>query len=430
MIFGGGGNFLSKYEDVQGRNGASGSSEARRRVGPNGPNSATAGAAGSKAAGGRGGTGSGPGRIHVALNSSLVNARSPDRILQVVEDSADDFNEVNTITALHRLATTVVGPRKSSLRRDPRFKKLVHRLSDTLRNAEHSVLTPQDLSNVAWALTKLNLLNAVLFGHLSVHIMRTLSTFQPVNLSMTLWAYARSGFMDEKLFRAAAVEVKNQLSMFQPQQIANTSWAMAKSGFVDEELFRQAGDLALSKLSDYQPMNYSMLLYAFALAKMPHPALYEKVAERCNVQELSSVPSAPNVVTNLALAFSDANLPNETVFESLGTVGSVTLREFRASQISTLVQAFAKVGQKHDKLFASVDAAALSRTCSFKEHELQDILTAYESVGASTKNISKAIFAQRSGEQDDRGGYMAHILTVLAVVLLALWLTWKMTPTA
>jgi hypothetical protein len=348
----------------------------------------------------------------------------------VVETSEADFNEVNTITALHRLATTVVGARKSSLRRDPRFKRLVNRLSDTLRNSEQSVLTPQDLSNVAWALTKLSLLNAVLFGHLSVHIMRTLTTFEPVNLSMTLWAYARSGFMDEKLFRAASVEVKNQLDIFQPQQFANTFWAMAKSGFVDEELFRKAGDVASSKLSEFQPMNYSMLLYSFALAKIPHPALYEKVAERCNVKELSTVPSAPNVVTNLALAFSDANLPNERVFESLGTVGSVTLHEFRASQISTLVQAFAKVGQKHDKLIAAVDAAALSRTSSFKEHELQDILTAYEGVGASTKNLSKAFIAKRSGDQEDSGGYMVHLLPVVALALLAIWLTLRVNPSA
>merc|ERR1719408_338541 len=100
---------------------------------------------------------------------------------------------------------------------------------------------------------------------------------------------------------------------------------MAKSGFVDEELFRKAGDLALSKLSQFQPMNYSMLLYSFALAKLPHPKLFEEVGRRCTVETLSSSSSAPHVVTNLALAYSDAGVVNTTVFNTIAKVASSTL---------------------------------------------------------------------------------------------------------
>merc|ERR1719333_1479407 len=147
---------------------------------------------------------------------------------------------------------------------------------------------------------------------------------------MTLWAFARSGFLGEKLFRAASTEVKTRLPDFQPQQIANTTWAMAKSGFVDEEVFLSAANLALQKLSSFQPMNYSMLLYSFALAKLPHPKLFEEVGLRWTVEALQSANSAPHVVTNLALAFSEACVVNHTVFDAIEQVAGASLHDFRS----------------------------------------------------------------------------------------------------
>lgn len=416
---------MSKYEDLQARTEGSSASQLRRRPGPDG---GAAGVGGKGSAGSKGSTLPPPDRVNVQLNSALVHARTADRILQVVEENEADFNAVNTITALHRLATVGIASKKGALRRDVRFKRLVHRLSDTLRNADSATLKPQDLSNVAWALTKLGLLNAVLFGHLSVHIMRTVETFEPVNLSMTLWAFARSGFLDEKLFQAAATEVKRQLPVFQPQQIANTTWAMAKSGFVDEELFNKAADLALAKLPEFQPMNYSMLVYSFALAKLPHAELFERVGQRCTVQELSTAASAPNVVANLALAFSEANLPDAQVFDALGTVGSITMNEFRSQQITTLVQAFAKVGIKHDKLFAAVNNVVLNRLYEFRVQDLQDIMNAFQSIGAPITSITRAV-ASHEWREDGQGNKTLNLSIAVAVLLLlALLAAWRLNP--
>ncbi|CAE7584292.1 unnamed protein product, partial [Symbiodinium pilosum] len=92
-------------------------------------------------------------------------------------------------------------------------------LSDTIRKADPYSLKPQDLSNIAWGLTKLGIQNSLLFSLLSERILVRIDSFQPVNLSMTLWAFARSGLSDERLLRAAAQEVKTQLKDFEPQQI-------------------------------------------------------------------------------------------------------------------------------------------------------------------------------------------------------------------
>lgn len=412
LIFGGGGDFLSKYSSMR-----SDSEAGRARLRKKG-GTPVAGAAG------KGGDGTlAPDRMHVQLNSMLVHARTADKILQVVDSHFDHFNAVNLITALHRLATLVVPARKGSLRRDVRFKRLIHRLSDTLRNADSNVLKPQDLSNVAWALTKLGLLNATLFGHLSEHILRTITSFEPVNLSMTLWAFARSGFLDEKLFRSAATEVKKQLPDFQPQQIANTTWAMAKSGIVDEELFLSAASLALEKLNEFQPMNFSMLLFSFALAKLPHPKLFDEVGKRCTVQALSSAASAPHIVTNLALAYSEAGESNQNVFNAIATVASSSLYDFRTQQIATLAQAFARAQVPHEQLFAAISQSVVQRLAEFKQHDLQEVLAAYDALGLSTADIAAAIEAQQY-QEPDRMMNRWLIIALLAIALFAIWVAW------
>lgn len=403
LVFSGGGDFLSKYRNQQREQEAT---KPRQRRG--GGEAAPRGAAAA------------PDRVNVQLNSMLVHARHHDKILQVVDGHFDHFNAVNLITALHRLATVVLAARKGALRRDARFKRLIHRLTDTLRSAEAGALKPQDLSNVAWALTKLGLLNAVLFGNLSDHIMKTIHNFEPVNLSMTLWAFARSGFLDERLFRAAATEVKRQLPDFQPQQIANTTWAMAKSGFVDEEVFFSAADLALQKLQHFQPMNYSMLLYSFALAKLPHPKLFEEVGQRCTVEALSSALSAPHVVTNLALAFSDAGVVNDAVFGAIAQVASTSLHDFRTQQISTLTQAFARAEVRHERLFNRISAAVVARLAEFKQQDLQELLDAYQSLGVSTADIARAIEAQQTGEKQDGPNVWLIMLSLLVSILVLL----------
>lgn len=426
LVFGGGGDFLSKYRSLQ-RNQEVAQPRLRKNV--TAPVQQDAAAVGTAANGV-----SAPERLNLQLNSMLVHARSFEKILQVVEQHFDDFNGVNLITALHRLALQCnesrgSAARKSALRRDVRFKRLISRLSDTLRNSEAGDLKPQDLSNIAWALTKIGLLNGALFGHLMVHIMNTIHNFEPVNLSMTLWAFARSGFLDEKLFRVAATEVKRQLPEFEPQQIANTTWAMAKSGFVDEEVFLSAADLALQKLPSFQPMNSSMLLYSFALAKLPHPKLFEEVGKRCSVEALTQANSAPHVVTNLAIAFSDAGIANQAVFNNIAKVASTSLHDFRTQQIASLTQAFAKAELRNERLFASISAAVVERLDEFKQQDLQDLLKAYQSLGVSTVEIARAIDAQQQVQEVDSDKNFWLVIALILTLLLGcvLFLQWRST---
>lgn len=406
LIFGGGGTFLSKYaakdEPIAEQ------AKPRKRDG-GGKESAI------------------PDRINIQLNQQIVNSRTPDRILEVVNDAFDQLNEVNLITALHRLASQTLANKKATVRRDSRFKRLIHRLGEAVRSSS-TQFKPQDLSNIAWALTKLGILNTALFNNISELIVDCISEFEPVNLSMTLWAFARSGFMDEKLFRAAIKEAKVRMPDFQPQQVANTAWAVAKSGFVDQELFAVAAEHAIERLDTFQPMNFSMLLYSFALAKQPHPRLFEEVGKRCTVKALSHALSAPHAISNLALAYSEAGVENLEVFDAMAQVAVDRLYDFSIQQINTLAQAFATAKIPHEKLFKSISNSVTSRLAEFRHVEVQELLGAFKALDLSTKRIDDALAASYKAQDGtaSSGWNLYAILMWVAVLVIAIALgNWK-----
>lgn len=88
------------------------------------------------------------------------------------------------------------------------------------------------------------------------------------------------------------------------------------------------------------------------------------------------------------------------------------------------MQAFAKVGLKHDRLFAAVDSAVLARLYDFKESELQEILVAFQSVGAPIKSIERAVTSHRSGEPLEKN--IVHALTIAVLALVAILATWQL----
>lgn len=400
LVFGGGDHFLSKYTTDS----STKTSGLRRRAAD-----ASAGQAI-------------PDRVNVQLNQLIVHAGAPERILQIVDENFDQLNVVNLTTALHRLASVSLVNKKAGLRREPRFRRLVTRLSDTVRKAEPASLKPQDLSNVVWALTKLGIQNGILFNLLADRILLRLDSFKPVNLSMTLWAFARSGIYDEKLLQAASTEVKKQLKDFEPQQVANTAWAMAKCGYVDQELFMRAADHALATMDTYQPMNFSMLVYAFSLAHLSHQDLFEQVAKRCTVPALKHSFSAPNVVGNLALAYSESQVYIPELYESVAQVCVALIHDFKPRQLVTLAGSFAKAQVKHDALFKCMSKHVAKNVEDFQREDLQDLFNAFQALGVSKNEVQRALDEQEKGPAAPLS--LRTFLLIVALILLTL-VVWR-----
>lgn len=399
VVFSGGGTFLSKYKDL-----------------PESQRLATEPVRRSK----RQADGSRPERHNIWINQSLVRARSVDKVLSVVDSNFDQFNVVNVVTALHRVATVTTPSRKASYRRDARFKKIVIKLGELLRSPDAEQLKPQDLSNVTWALTKLGVINAMLFGHLSDRIMMSMQEFQPVNISMTVWALARANFLDERLFRTAAVQAKAKLEDFQPQQIANTCWAFAKAGFKDDEMFSMAAKLSIKRKAEFKPLNFSSLLCAFAQSRSEETTqVFETFAGQCNSKELLLSSSDPNVACNLAWAFAEIGEKRYTreVFDTIAEVTQKDIMNFRPDQVIQIVQSFAKVGIRNEKFLDRVTSSVSQQIRYYKDIDLANLMSALEQLGYPIHVIQKAQERSRSDGRNSPWQNACFVFAVLAAVL-------------
>jgi len=402
LVFGSSGKFLSKY-DAGGAAGPGGeNSRSRKRDQRNISMSNIV-----------------PDQMSAQLTELLATARSTHRVLQVVETYFDYLSAANLIIALYRIAIVAVASKRVGLRRDGRFKRIMVRLSDTLRTNSPGVLKPRDLSTVVWALGKLGRLDAALCSRLSQHIVHASSSFEPARLSIIAWSYARASCRDEKLFCAVAAEVEKRLLEFLPTDIASITWAMAKLDFAEEEFLNMVAKHALGRLTQFKPTACSMLLYAFTIAKVHHQELFDNIAEHCTIEALSASPEA-RVLTTLTRTMSPLNVDREKVFSAVAHVASEALDDFRSHHIAALAQDFARAGVKHDKLFESISEAVVNRLADFKQQDLEDVLAAFEALGVSTTEIARAVASQQWQEQPSMSPRLRFLLIVIAVFLISL----------
>jgi len=112
---------------------------------------------GSKGGGRRDGQ-KGSGNLLSQLNSEIASRQTVREILAFFEEKGGQFDFVNLVTALHRVAKSSEG---RSWKEDQRFRELLARVAAALRD-DYVWKKPRHLSNTAWALSKLLIQDATL----------------------------------------------------------------------------------------------------------------------------------------------------------------------------------------------------------------------------------------------------------------------------
>jgi hypothetical protein len=258
------------------------------------------------------------------------------------------MNLVNLSTAVHRIAKLASNDYKAQaeIRQHPAFEELLNTIVQVLSTMEASEAQPQSLSNVAWSLATLRLMNRPLIQVVSALAVTNISCFKPFELSTMLWAFAKLTTVDQyswslkPVFQAAAAHIMKNIAEFGFRCLATTAWA-------------------------------------FATARQRHARLFRSIASQmvpvvhvANCQEMA----------NTAWAFATADFHDDQLFTQLAEKALTRLDEFKSQELSNMLWGFATNGFFHEAFFAH--ASLVTQHMNLEAQHLANILWAFVRVRA------------------------------------------------
>lgn len=172
------------------------------------------------------------------LNDEIITCKGARCILALFGERGHEFNHVNMVTALHRIAKAKGG---LQIRSSACLSQLVEavvapmvdgsaaRAAETARAAVAErgpmhcgrVFPPptrehQNMSNTAWALSKLAIVDTPCFHAIASAALPTITAFNAQDLANTLWAFAKLDFGDDTLRAAissSAIRIRAELNL-------------------------------------------------------------------------------------------------------------------------------------------------------------------------------------------------------------------------
>jgi len=269
------------------------------------------------------------------INAQIIAASENGGLQELVSTIVihlPQMNLVNLSTAVHRLAKLTASDPKSQheLRQHPVLEELLQAISSAFGCLDANDAQPQSLSNVAWSLATMRLMNRPLIQIVAAFAVTNISCFKPFELSTMLWAFAKLGTIDAdtwcakpvyhaaathimknvqhfgfrclattawafatakqrhaRLFRSIAAQMVPMVHAANCQEMANTAWAFGTADFHDERLFLELSENALLRLDDFKPQELSNMLWGFATNGFFHEGFFASsslVAQRMDLQ--------------------------------------------------------------------------------------------------------------------------------------------------
>eukprot|EP00897_Mesotaenium_endlicherianum_P004917 jgi/Mesen1/4453/ME000227S03469 len=233
---------------------------------------------------------------HVVLLRALVEGR--------VLGNVDAFNDRQAPELFDAISRDMLGRMPESYAKAGHHAPALMDAICAAALASLSSFTPQDVSNLAWALAKQKsvgnrgLLQQLLQG-MAHHSRPRLHTFPPQALSNTAWAYATLGHCHTGLLDAIAHQCLLRLPDFSPQAIANTAWALATLRHACAPLLEAVARhvLVRQRLPQFPVQSLACLAFAFATFGHPVPGLWQALADEVLVRLKSGELRRQSLVT-------------------------------------------------------------------------------------------------------------------------------------
>eukprot|EP00884_Botryococcus_braunii_P015817 jgi/Botrbrau1/2919/Bobra.0036s0052.1 len=309
--------------------------------------------------------------VNKAITKRLASAVHYQRVLDVVAESVESFDEVNVATALHRLAK--LQPPNSSGNQSPivftpQFRELVFAIKRLLKRFES-----QAVSNTMWAFATLSFYpDNDLLDQLAHHAASIISTFRPQATSNTLWAFAKLGYTPcEPLLRAAAAQMTLDLTKSVPQDISNGLWAYATlRQYPGAGLLDAAARQATNVIRQFKPQEIANTLWSYAtLNHDPGNALLDAMA----IQMVERIQQfRPQAISNSLWAYAKLGYnPGKELLAVTSRRAQTMLHQYTSQEVANTLWAVATLD--HNPGAALLDAAAVQILRRIEQFSPQDV---------------------------------------------------------
>lgn len=159
------------------------------------------------------------------LNREITHAGSSAEITALCHTRLHEFDTVNFVTAIHRLARNQGGQSSSAL--GPIVQHLQEKAGE---------LKVQQLANTAWSFARLLISNGPLCDAISPAALQSIPQFGAQEFANIAWSFAKRCVLTVPMMDSLAAEAINIIGDFLPQHLGNTAWALARLLNVNEPL--------------------------------------------------------------------------------------------------------------------------------------------------------------------------------------------------
>ncbi|KAJ1457193.1 hypothetical protein M885DRAFT_515946 [Pelagophyceae sp. CCMP2097] len=330
------------------------------------------------------------------LDSQIQSAKClrAEQVLAYYEQNRPDFAALNLCTALHRVGVLSLSFKAESL---PLLLKLAEHSAASIEY-EPPLWRPKELTQVVWALARIDTLSTELFLAVAVEAQRKMHLFQARELSKIVWSFSSvpGAFCSVSalaMYESVSVEFQLQLKTATAKDLSEMIWAFGQANFPAPALFEAIADAAVAvkfeKIAAFTADDLGNVAWAFAKAACKRNDLYTGLAT-ASIRKMDSFNAQH--VSRLAWALSKAGFQAPALFRALADHAQNKIKSFKPGDLATTAWAFSTAGLEEAGLFQALASEAAKSIAAFDGEDLATIIWSF----AASGNPAPALFEAAS----------------------------------
>lgn len=240
------------------------------------------------------------------INEKFIQAKNPDKIIQICGENLSRLNHVNISTAIHRFALLS----KYSLL-NPNQKSFLKRIAN-IASSNFEEMDCRHLSIIAWSYANVQMYNATFFNRLANEFLQKVENCSPQDLSNLLWSFATLNQKHESI-SPIVEECFKKIELFNHYDLAILLWSLATLNYMPHNsLLEKLTQEISKKIESLNVQDISLITWFYGKFKIKDETLFRAFTKIIPTMQLN-----PNVLCNIAWSYALLNIKDDLFFDFL-----------------------------------------------------------------------------------------------------------------